>query len=61
MAEFDDPTSLVDGGAKRTYDAGYREIDTFSPYPIHEAWEAIGQHDTRAVDDRARRRASPGC
>jgi len=46
MAEFDDPTSLVQA-AKRTYAAGYRQIDTFSPYPIEEAWEAIGQHDRR--------------
>jgi hypothetical protein len=46
MAEFDDPTSLVQA-AKRTYAAGYRAIDTFSPYPIEEAWEAIGQHDRR--------------
>ena len=46
MAEFDDPTGLV-SAAKRTYAAGYRQIDTFSPYPIEEAWEAIGQHDTR--------------
>ena len=46
MAEFDDPTSLV-SAAKRTYAAGYRKIDTFSPYPIEEAWEAIGQHDRR--------------
>ena len=46
MAEFDDPTALV-AAAKRTYAAGYRKIDTFSPYPIEEAWEAIGQHDRR--------------
>jgi hypothetical protein len=46
LAEFDDPTSLV-AAAKRTYAAGYRKIDTFSPYPIEEAWEAIGQHDRR--------------
>ena len=46
MAEFDDPTTLVQA-AKRTYAAGYRRIDTFSPYPIEEAWEAIGQHDRR--------------
>ncbi len=46
MAEFDDPTTLVQA-AKRTYAAGYRNIDTFSPYPIEEAWEAIGQHDRR--------------
>jgi hypothetical protein len=46
MAEFDDPGGLVDA-AKRTYAAGYRKIDTFSPYPIEEAWEAIGQRDRR--------------
>jgi len=46
MAEFDDPSALV-SAAKRTYAAGYRNIDAFSPYPIEEAWEAIGQHDRR--------------
>src|SRR5260370_39955518 len=46
MAEFDDPGALVHA-AKRTYAEGYRRIDTFSPYPIEEAWEAIGQHDRR--------------
>jgi hypothetical protein len=46
MAEFDDPNALV-SAAKRTYEAGYRNIDAFSPYPIEEAWEAIGQHDRR--------------
>lgn len=46
MAEFDDPGGLV-SAAKSTYAAGYRNIDTFSPYPIEEAWEAIGQHDRR--------------
>ena len=46
MAEFDDPNGLV-SAAKQTYAAGYRQIDTFSPYPIEEAWEAIGQHDRR--------------
>jgi len=46
MAEFDEPRSLVDA-AKRAYAAGYRKIDTFSPYPIEEAWEAIGHHDRR--------------
>jgi hypothetical protein len=46
MAEFETPAALVEA-AKRTYAAGYRKIDTFSPYPIEEAWEAIGQHDRR--------------
>jgi hypothetical protein len=46
MAEFNDPGGLV-SAAKRTYAEGYRKIDAFSPYPIEEAWEAIGQHDRR--------------
>jgi hypothetical protein len=46
MAEFEDAKSLVQA-ARRVYAAGYRRIDTFSPYPIEEAWEAIGHHDKR--------------
>ena len=46
MAEFDDPDALV-SAAKRVHAEGYRKIDTFSPFPIEEAWEAIGHHDRR--------------
>jgi hypothetical protein len=46
MAEFEDPKALV-AAARRAYAAGYRRLDTFSPYPIEEAWEAIGHHDRR--------------
>jgi hypothetical protein len=46
MAEFDTPTALV-AAAKRVYAEGYRRIDTFSPFPVEEAWEAIGHHDRR--------------
>ena len=46
LAEFDSPTALV-SAAKRAYEAGYRRMDTFSPYPVEEAWEAIGHHDRR--------------
>lgn len=46
MAEFESPTTLVDA-AKQTYAAGYRKIDTYSPFPIEGAWEAIGHHDRR--------------
>ena len=46
LAEFDTPKQLVDA-AKRAYAAGYRRMDTFSPFPIEEAWEAIGHHDRR--------------
>ncbi len=46
MAEFDNPSNLV-AAARRTYEAGYRKINGYSPYPIEELWEAIGFHHTR--------------
>jgi len=46
MAEFENPTDLVEA-ARQTYDAGYRRINGYSPFPIPELWEAIGFHKTR--------------
>jgi hypothetical protein len=46
MAEFETPAALVEA-AKKTYAQGYRKLDTFSPFPIEEAWKAIGHHDKR--------------
>jgi hypothetical protein len=46
MAEFDDPTSLVEA-ARRTYDEGYRRFDSFSPFPIHEIFDAMHLNDKR--------------
>jgi hypothetical protein len=46
LAEFDTPAALV-AAAKRAHAEGYRKLDTFSPFPIEEAWEAIGHHDRR--------------
>lgn len=46
MAEFDNPTAVVEA-ARTTYDAGYRRINAYSPYPIEELAEAIGFHRTR--------------
>jgi Protein of unknown function (DUF3341) len=46
MAEFDNPTDLVEA-ARRTYDAGYRRINGYSPFPIEELSDAIGFHSTR--------------
>jgi hypothetical protein len=43
MAEFDTPTDLV-VAARKTYEAGYKKIDAFSPFPIEELSEAIGFH-----------------
>ena len=41
MAEFTNPSDLV-AAARRTYEAGYRRINGYSPYPIEELDEAIG-------------------
>ena len=46
MAEFDDVTSLVNA-AKRTQAEGYRRFDAFTPFPVHELFEAIDAHDRR--------------
>jgi hypothetical protein len=41
MAEFENPSDLV-AAARQTYEAGYRRINGYSPYPIEELTEAIG-------------------
>ena len=46
MAEFEDPTALV-AAARRVYDEGYRRFDSFSPYPIHEIFDAMRLKDKR--------------
>jgi hypothetical protein len=43
MAEFDNVDSVV-VAAHRTYAAGYRKIDAYSPFPLEELSEAIGFH-----------------
>ena len=46
LAEFDDPTSLVDA-ASSARAAGYRCLDAYSPFPIEELHHALGSHQTR--------------
>ena len=46
IAEFDDPTSLVDA-TTRARSAGYRHMDAYSPFPIEELHEALGAGHTR--------------
>src|SRR5580704_1279687 len=41
MAEFDSPSDLV-AAARRTYEAGYKKIDAYTPFPVEELSEAIG-------------------
>jgi hypothetical protein len=43
MAEFDTPAALVEA-AKRTYQAGYKRIDTYTPFPVEGLAEEIGFH-----------------
>ena len=45
MAEFANPTDLV-AAARASYEAGYRRVNGYSPFPIEELWEAIGFHRT---------------
>jgi hypothetical protein len=46
LAEFETPAQLV-AATRRVHAEGYRRIDTFSPYPVEEAWEAMHVHDRR--------------
>ncbi len=46
MAEFDEPTTLVEA-ARRTHAEGYRKTDAYSPFPIHELFDALDAHDHR--------------
>lgn len=46
MARFDTPTEIV-RAAKQAHEAGYRQINAYSPFPIEELSEAIGFHKDR--------------
>lgn len=41
MAEFRDVGSIIEA-AHRAYDAGYRRMDAYTPFPIEELVEALG-------------------
>src|SRR5579872_3073011 len=46
MAEFERPEQLLDA-ARRAYEAGWRRLDAYSPFPIEGLSEAIGFTRTR--------------
>lgn len=46
MAEFDDVTALVEA-ARRTHAEGYRKVDAYTPFPVHELFDALDAHDHR--------------
>ncbi len=43
LAEFNDPTELITA-IRRTRDAGFTYFDAYTPFPIHEVFEALGVH-----------------
>jgi hypothetical protein len=45
IAEFTTAADLVTA-AEAARDAGYTEMDAFSPYPVHGLHEAVGMHST---------------
>jgi hypothetical protein len=45
MAEFENPEEVVEA-ARKAYDAGFRKLDAYSPFPIEELSEAVGFHHT---------------
>jgi Protein of unknown function (DUF3341) len=44
-AEFDSPAALL-SAAERAKHAGYRRMDAYTPYPMEELTEALGQRPT---------------
>ena len=46
LAEFDSPEALL-AGTRRTYEAGYRKMDAYTPFPIEGLAAAVGFHHTR--------------
>jgi len=46
MAEFNDAQALLDA-ANTTREAGYKNFDAYSPFPIHGLSEAVGFHHTK--------------
>ena len=45
IAEYDDPDALL-AAAKTAYSEGYRDLEAYSPFPVHGLSEAIGFHKT---------------
>ena len=45
LAEFDGPAELI-RATEHAYEAGYRRMDAYSPYPIEELAEALEDAET---------------
>lgn len=46
LAEFDDLTTLVDA-TKRVHAEGYKRFDAYTPFPVHQLFEAMEFNDRR--------------
>jgi hypothetical protein len=46
MAEFNSADDLI-AAAHGIYEAGYRRVDAYTPYPIEELAEALGHHRSK--------------
>ncbi len=46
LAEFSDASELV-AATRKAYEAGYRRMDAYTPYPIEELDDALGIHHNR--------------
>jgi hypothetical protein len=46
MAEFNSADDLI-AAAHRIHDAGYHNVDAYTPYPIEEVSEALGHHRSK--------------
>jgi hypothetical protein len=48
LAEFETPEALVEA-AKRARAEGYRDLDAFTPFPVHELFPVLRLHDSRVL------------
>lgn len=46
MAEFGGPRRLL-RAIKAAREAGFTRMDAYTPYPIHDVWEALGHHKSK--------------
>jgi hypothetical protein len=46
MAEFETPEDLLDA-TRRAFEAGFRRMDAYSPFPVDGLAEALGSHGSR--------------
>jgi hypothetical protein len=48
LAEFETPEELVEA-AKRARAEGYRDLDAFTPFPVHELFDVLRLRDRRVL------------